>query len=333
MEIFENLSVSSRQKPEELDSYSRTVREVTERLSPAVISVGSTNGRGGGSGVILGTGEGTATAVTNSHVVRGLAAAGSGQGGRQGGRTGRGGLRATLADGAQASVEVLGDDPPSDLAVIRFEPEVEPAVAPLGEAGNLVVGQLVVAIGSPLGFQRTVTAGVVSALGRSIRGAGGRLIENVVQTDAAINPGNSGGPLADTQGKIVGINTAIIGGAQGIGFAVPVSATFRRVVFALVTEGRVRRAFLGVMVQSRQARGDASGGAQVENVAPNSPADRAGLRRGDLIVGVGEDPVRSTDELLNLLDESAIGRGIELRVRRGKSELTLAVRPEEQPTE
>jgi len=333
MEIFENLSVSSRQKPEELDSYSRTVREVTERLSPAVISVGSTNGRGGGSGVILGTGEGTATAVTNSHVVRGLAAAGSGQGGRQGGRTGRGGLRATLADGAQASVEVLGDDPPSDLAVIRFEPEVEPAVAPLGEAGNLVVGQLVVAIGSPLGFQRTVTAGVVSALGRSIRGAGGRLIENVVQTDAAINPGNSGGPLADTQGKIVGINTAIIGGAQGIGFAVPVSATFRRVVFALVTEGRVRRAFLGVMVQSRQARGDASGGAQVENVAPNSPADRAGLRRGDLIVGVGEDPVRSTDDLLNFLDESAIGRGIELRVRRGKSELTLAVRPEEQPTE
>ena len=329
MEIFENLSVSSHQKPEELDSYSRTVREVTERLSPAVISVGSTNGRGGGSGVILGTGEGTATAVTNSHVVRGLAAAGSGQGGR----TGRGGLRATLADGAQAGVEVLGDDPPSDLAMIRFEPDVEPAVAPLGEAGNLVVGQLVVAIGSPLGFQRTVTAGVVSALGRSIRGAGGRLIENVVQTDAAINPGNSGGPLADTQGRVVGINTAIIGGAQGIGFAVPVSATFRRVVFALVTEGRVRRAFLGVMVQSRQARGGASGGAQVENVAPNSPADRAGLRRGDLIVGVGEDPVRSTDDLLNLLDESAIGRGIELRVRRGKSEMTLAVRPEEQPTE
>ena len=329
MEIFENLSVSSRQEPEELDSYSRTVREVTERLSPAVISVGSTNGRGGGSGVILGTGEGTATAVTNSHVVRGLAAAGSGQGGR----TGRGGLRATLADGAQAGVEVLGDDPPSDLAMIRFEPDVEPAVAPLGEAGNLVVGQLVVAIGSPLGFQRTVTAGVVSALGRSIRGAGGRLIENVVQTDAAINPGNSGGPLADTQGRVVGINTAIIGGAQGIGFAVPVSATFRRVVFALVTEGRVRRAFLGVMVQSRQARGGASGGAQVENVAPNSPADRAGLRRGDLIVGVGEDPVRSTDDLLNLLDESAIGRGIELRVRRGKSEMSLAVRPEEQPTE
>ena len=170
-------------------------------------------------------------------------------------------------------------------------------------------------------------------MGRSIRGAGGRLIENVVQTDAAINPGNSGGPLADTQGRVVGINTAIIGGAQGIGFAVPVSATFRRVVFALVTEGRVRRAFLGVMVQSRQARGGISGGAQIENVAPNSPADRASLRRGDLIVGLGENPVRSTDDLLNLLDESAIGRNIELRVRRGKNELTLTVRPEEQPTE
>jgi serine protease Do len=329
MEIFENLSASSRQEPDELDAYSRAVREVTERLGPAVVSVGSTNGRGGGSGVILGTGEGAATAVTNSHVVRGLAAAGGGQGVR----TGRGGLRVTLADGAQASIEVLGDDPSSDLAVIRFEPEVEPAVAPLGEAGNLVVGQLVVAIGSPLGFQRTVTVGVVSALGRSIRGAGGRLIENVVQTDAAINPGNSGGPLADTQGRVVGINTAIIGGAQGIGFAVPVSATFRRVVFALVTEGRVRRAFLGVMVQSRQARGGVSGGAQIENVAPNSPADRASLRRGDVIVGVGENPVRSTDDLLNLLDESAIGRNIELRVRRGKNELTLTVRPEEQPTE
>jgi serine protease Do len=333
MEIFENLSASSRQEPAELDAYSRAVREVTERLGPAVISIGSTNGRGGGSGVVLGSSEGTATAVTNSHVVRGLTAAGGQGGSMQGSETARGRLQVTLADGAQANVEVLGDDPSSDLAVIRFEPEVEPAVAPLGEAGNLVVGQLVVAIGSPLGFQRTVTAGVVSALGRSIRGAGGRLIENVVQTDAPINPGNSGGPLADTQGRVVGINTAIIGGAQGIGFAVPVSATFRRVVFALVTEGRVRRAFLGVMVQSRQARSGASGGAQVENVSPNGPADRAGLRRGDLIVGFGEDPVHSTDDLLSFLDESVIGRDIELRLRRGKNELTLTVRPQEQPTE
>ena len=162
-----------------------------------------------------------------------------------------------------------------------------------------------------------------------MRGQDGRLIENVIQTDAAINPGNSGGPLADASGRVVGINTAIIGGAQGIGFAVPVSAAFRRVVFALVTEGRVRRAYLGVMV----ARDDGSGGAQVENVAPNSPADRAGLRQGDVIVGFDGNPVRSTDDLLNFLDGSAIGRDAELRVRRGRGDLSMRVRPQEQPAE
>src|SRR5215203_3555625 len=325
MEIFENLSASSRLEPDELDAYSRAVREVTDSLGPAVISVGTRAGRGGGSGVILGSNDGVATAVTNSHVVRGLR--------RQ--RDGGGRLRVTLADGATVDAVVLGDDPSSDLAVVRFETEGKPVVAPLGEAKNLVVGQLVVAIGSPLGFQRTVTAGVVSGLGRSLRGQDGRLIENVVQTDAAINPGNSGGPLADVSGRVVGINTAIIGGAQGIGFAVPVSASFRRVVFALVTEGRIRRAFLGVMVQSRQARGDAGaeGGAQVENVAPNSPAKIAGVRQGDLIVGFNENPVRSTDDLLNLLDESAIDRDAELHVRRGGREQTLRVRPREQPVE
>ena len=323
MEIFENLSASSRLEPDELDAYSRAVREVTDSLGPAVISVGNRAGRGGGSGVILGSNDGGATAVTNSHVVRGLR--------RQ--RDGGGRLQVTLADGATVDAVVLGDDPSSDLAVVRFETEEKPVVAPLGEAKNLVVGQLVVAIGSPLGFQRTVTAGVVSALGRSLRGQDGRLIENVVQTDAAINPGNSGGPLADTSGRVVGINTAIIGGAQGIGFAVPVSAAFRRVVFALATEGRVRRAFLGVMVQSRQPHSGAGAGAQVENVAPNSPAEIAGIRQGDLIVGFNENPVRSTDDLLNLLDESAIDRDAELRVRRGGREHTLRVRPREQPVE
>jgi serine protease Do len=323
MEIFENLSASSRLEPDELDAYSRAVREVTDSLGPAVISVGNRAGRGGGSGVILGSNDGVATAVTNSHVVRGLR--------RQ--RDGGGRLRVTLADGATVDAVVLGDDPSSDLAVVRFETEGKPVVAPLGEAKNLVVGQLVVAIGSPLGFQRTVTAGVVSGLGRSLRGQDGRLIENVVQTDAAINPGNSGGPLADTSGRVVGINTAIIGGAQGIGFAVPVSAAFRRVVFALATEGRVRRAFLGVMVQSRQPHSGAGAGAQVENVAPNSPAEIAGIRQGDLIVGFNENPVRSTDDLLNLLDESAIDRDAELRVRRGGREQTLRVRPREQPVE
>src|SRR5215210_5189053 len=324
MEIFENLSASSRLEADELDSYSRAIREVTEQLGPAVISVGTQSGRVGGSGVILGSDEGMATAVTNSHVVRGL---------RQQAMRRSGVMRATLADGSTVDAEVLGDDPSSDLGVVRFAPEGEFTVAPVGETHNLVVGQLVVAIGSPLGFQRTVTAGVVSALGRSLRGQDGRLIENVIQTDAAINPGNSGGPLADTAGRVVGINTAIIGGAQGIGFAVPVSAAFRRVVFALVTEGRVRRAFLGVMVQSRQPNSGAGAGAQVENVAPNSPAEIAGIRQGDLIVGFNENPVRSTDDLLNLLDESAIDRDAELRVRRGGREQTLRVRPREQPVE
>jgi serine protease Do len=329
MEIFENLSSSSRVGPDPLDDYSRAVRDVTERLGPAVVSIGASSGRGGGSGVILGSDGETATAVTNSHVVRGLRdARPRGRGGRT--PSGDVRLRVTLADGSQADVEVLGDDPPSDLGVIRFRPEGEFAVATLGESQNLVVGQLVVAIGSPLGFQRTVTAGVVSALGRSLPTQSGRVIENVIQTDAAINPGNSGGPLADASSRVVGINTAIIGGAQGIGFAVPVSAAFRRVVFALVTEGRVRRAFLGVMVQSRQESDGVGGGAQVESVAPNSPAERAGLRPGDVILGFDDKPVRSNGDLLNLLDGSAIGRDVPLRVLRGKNELTLTVRPREQ---
>jgi serine protease Do len=328
MDIFENLSTSSRLEQEALDAYSRAVREVTEKLEPAVVSVGLPNGRGGGSGVILGTDGESATAVTNSHVVRGLR--------RAGGRRGRsGGIEVTLSGGAPVPAEVLGDDPPSDLAVVRFTPEEEPTVATLGEAGNLVVGQLVVAIGNPLGFQRSVTAGVVSALGRSIRGESGRLIENVIQTDAAINPGNSGGPLADASARVIGINTAIIGGAQGIGFAIPVSATFRRVVFTLVTEGRVRRAYLGVAVVSRPARAQDGfeGGAGVESVAPNSPAERAGVKPQDVIVGFGGEPVRSNDDLLNRLDEAAIGRDFDLRVLRGGRERTLRVRPQELPAE
>jgi serine protease Do len=326
VDIFENLSASSRLEKDALDAYSRAVREVTEKLEPAVISVGLRDGRGGGSGVILGADGEAVTAVTNSHVVRGLRRA-------EGRRSG--GIEVTLSGGTSIPAEVLGDDPPSDLAVVRFTPEEEPTIATLGEAGNLVVGQLVVAIGNPLGFQRSVTAGVVSALGRSIRGESGRLIENVIQTDAAINPGNSGGPLADASARVVGINTAIIGGAQGIGFAVPVSGTFRRVVFTLVTEGRVRRAYLGVVVESRppQLRNGFEGGAGVRNVAPNSPAERAGVKPQDVVVGFGDEPVRSNDDLLSILDESAIGRDFDLRVLRGDRELTLRVRPQELPAE
>ena len=326
MEIFENLSASSRQHGDELDAYSRAVRAVTARLEPAVLSVGVPGGRGGGSGVVLGMDGNSATAVTNSHVVRGLQRAR----GRRGRQETSDGIEVSLSGGGSFPAEVLGDDPPSDLAVVRFTPDEEPPVATLGDAGNLLVGQLVVAIGNPLGFQRSVTAGVVSALGRSIRGESGRLIENVIQTDAAINPGNSGGPLADASGRVVGINTAIIGGAQGIGFAIPVSGTFRRVVFNLVTEGRVRRAYLGVMVQSRPARKDFEGGAGVESVASNSPAERAGVRPQDVIIGFREETVRSNDDLLSLLDESTLGQDLALRVLRGGREQTLTVRPREQ---
>src|SRR5215210_4434770 len=328
MDIFENLSASSRSEQDALDAYSLAVREVTERLEPAVISVGLPNGRGGGSGVVLGSDDGSATAVTNAHVVRGLRRAASRGGGS-------GGIEVTLSGGSPVPAEVLGDDPPSDLAVVRFVPEDESTIATLGDAGNLVVGQLVVAIGNPLGFQRSVTTGVVSALGRSIRGESGRLIENVIQTDAAINPGNSGGPLADASGRVVGINTAIIGGAHGIGFAIPVSNTFRPVVFTLVTEGRVRRAYLGVVVASRpaRARDGFEGGAGVESVASNSPAERAGVRPQDVIVGFGEEVVRSNDDLLSRLDESAIGRDATLKVLRGNREQTLRVRPQELPAE
>lgn len=328
MEIFENLSASSRQDGGELDAYSRAVRDVTEKLEPAVLSVGVPGGRGGGSGVVLGMDGGSATAVTNSHVVRGLQRVR----GRRRGRGNPDGIEVTLSGGGSSPAEVLGDDPPSDLAVVRFEPDEILPVATLGDAGNLLVGQLVVAIGNPLGFQRSVTAGVVSALGRSIRGESGRLIENVIQTDAAINPGNSGGPLADASGRVVGINTAIIGGAQGIGFAIPVSGTFRRVVFKLVTEGRVRRAYLGVMVQSRpaRARNGFEGGAGVESIAPNSPAERAGVRPQDVIIGFREEPIRSNDDLLNMLDESTIGEDVPLRVLRNGREQTLTVRPREQ---
>src|ERR687893_1556245 len=324
MEIFENLSASSRVEPDELDAYSRAVRKVTDSLGSTVISVGTRSGRGGGTGFVRGTRGGAPTAVTNSHVVRGLQQRGGGER-----------LRVTLADGTTEDAEVLGDDPSSDLAAVRFEAprERELTVAPLGEAKNLVVGQLVVAIGSPLGFQRSVTAGVVSALGRSLRGQGGRLIENVIQTDAAINPGNSGGPLADAAGRVVGINTAIIGGAQGIGFAVPVSGTFRRVVFTLVTEGRGPRAYLGGVVGSRQAQGEFEGGAGVRNIAPNSPAERAGVKPGDVIVGLKGEPIHSNDDLLNLLDASSIDQDATLRVLRGNRELSLKVRPREQPAE
>ena len=298
MEIFENLSASSRLKSAELDAYSRAVRDVTETLEPAVISLGLQDGRGGGSGVVLGTDGTTATAVTNSHVVRGL--------GMAGGRRGDAGeMRVTFSDGTSVPAEVLGDDPPSDLGVVRFTPEEEATVAALGEAENLVVGQLVVAIGSPLGFQSTVTAGVVSALGRSIRGQEGRPIENVIQTDAAINPGNSGGPLINMRGEVVGINSQIYsrsGGFMGISFAIPIDEAIRVAEQLRGPTGRVSRGRIGVQIdQVTKDVAESIGlgrpqGALVRSVESGSPADKAGIEAGDIITKFeGKTIDRATD--------------------------------------
>lgn len=332
MEIFENLSASSRQDGGELDAYSRAVRDVTERLEPAVLSVGVPGGRGGGSGVVLGADGGSATAVTNSHVVRGLQRAR----GRRGRRENPNGIEVTLSGGASLPAEVLGDDPPSDLAVVRFSPEEEPPVATLGDAGNLLVGQLVVAIGNPLGFQRSVTAGVVSALGRSMptRSANaGRVIEDVIQTDAALNPGNSGGALADAGSAVVGINTAVAG--VGLGLAIPMNATTQTIIGALLREGRVRRAYLGLVTvpaplpDPLAARSGQRSGLRVVEAVPGAPAALAGINNGDLILTVGRQPVVDAQSLQRLLFADAIGRPTPVTVVRKGAMVDVVTVPTE----
>ena len=272
---------------------------------------------GSGSGFIF-TPDGFA--LTNSHVVHGAAA-----------------VRATLPDGTQYGAEVVGDDPETDLAVLRLGATGLPTVE-LGDSGALRPGQLVIAIGNPLGFQATVTAGVVSALGRSMRAQSGRLIEGVIQTDAALNPGNSGGPLVDSRGRVVGINTAVIAGAQGICFAVPVN-TAHFVIPRLIREGRVRRSWIGIAGQSiRLSRRrvqlshlHAEGAVLVTEVTPGSPADRAGLQPRDIILRVGDTTVVGVDDLLRLMTEDLIGRSTEVAVLRDGALRTLAVVPAEGP--
>ena len=239
-----------------------------------------------------------------------------------------------LPDQSAWPAVLVGTAPDKDLAVLKINaPADKLRPIPIGASSDLEVGQKAFAIGNPFGLDQTLTTGIISGLGRQITSRTGRPIDGVIQTDAAINPGNSGGPLADASARVVGINTAIIGGAQGIGFAVPVSGAFRRVVFTLVTEGRVRRAYLGVVVESRLARGEFQGGAGVRNIAPNSPAERAGVKPGDVITGLKGEPVHSNDDLLNLLDASSIDQDATLRVLRGNRELSLTVRPREQPAE
>jgi S1-C subfamily serine protease len=279
-----------------LDAYSQAVIHVVERVSPSVVNV--RRGRSGGSGVIVAP---DGYALTNAHVVDGA---------RE--------VAVTLDSGGESSAVVVGSDNATDLAVIRILASGLPA-AELAETESLRVGQLVIAIGDPLGFHSTVTTGVVSALGRSLSAKDGRLIENVIQTDAALNPGNSGGPLVDTHAKVVGINTAIIPTAQGICFAIP-AATARMVAGMLIRDGRVRRAYLGIGGAAtpigRQLANELgitnASGIRVLEVVAGGPAQRAGLEVRDLIVDIDRAPIATLSDLQRTLAADRIGRSVEL---------------------
>jgi S1-C subfamily serine protease len=310
-----------------LDSYSRTVNSVVEKVSPAVVNIrvqhvnATRSGHSGpesggtGSGFVI-TPDGYT--MTNSHVVHGAAK-----------------ITVTTADGRVFGATLVGDDPETDLAVIRINaPHL--AFARLGDSRSVRVGQIAIAIGSPFGFHQTVTAGVVSALGRSMRSQSGRLIDNVIQTDAALNPGNSGGPLVNSRGEIVGVNTAIILPAQGICFAIA-SSTAEFVAAWLIKEGRLRRSWIGVAGQNvpihkrvfRFHRLQVEHGILVVGLEPGSPASRAGLSEGDIIVAFDGQPVSGIDALHRHLVASAIGIPAQLTVLRHTEKLALTVVPEE----
>src|SRR5215831_7833957 len=304
-----------------LDAYSRVVAGVAAELTPRVASLRvpqAGGGRGGeslGSAVVF-TGDGFL--LTNAHVV---------------GRSQRG--TALFSDGTSASFTVVGSDPLSDLAVVRAGGSTPPP-AELGEADRLVVGQLVVAVGSPLGLAGSVTAGVVSALGRSLptrSGAAARLVEDVIQTDAALNPGNSGGALADAHSRVVGINTAVAG--IGLGLAVPVNATTRRIISTLMQHGRVRRAYLGLvsapapLPAQQQQRWGRSSGLRVVEVVPGGPAARAGLRTGDLLLTAAGQRVEKAQDLQRLMFDDAIGRPLAITVFRNGALVDVIAEPDE----
>jgi S1-C subfamily serine protease len=303
-----------------LDVYSQIVSGVAEKLTPKVASLRvPRRGRGGGgeslgSGVVF-TGDGFI--LTNAHVV-GQADSGT----------------AAFSDGTTAPFRVVGADPLSDLAVLRTTGPTPPP-AELGEADDLVVGQLVVAVGNPLGLAGSVTAGVVSALGRSMPagGRGGRLIEDVIQTDAALNPGNSGGALADAEAQVIGINTAVAG--VGLGMAVPVNTTTRKIISALMRDGRVRRAYLGLvsvpapLTAPWRDRIGRANGLRVAEVVAGGPAERAGLRPGDLLVSAGGHPVAVAQDLQRLMFEEAIGKPLAITVMRNGALVDVIAEPSE----
>ena len=304
---------------EPLDAYSQIVSGVAKQITPKVASLRVPRRGSAGRGESLGsavvfTADGFL--LTNAHVV-----------GRASGGT------AAFWDGTSVPFQVVGADPLSDLAVVRATGDT-PAPAVLGEADDLVVGQLVVAVGNPLGLTGSVTAGVVSALGRSMPAGQDRLIEDVIQTDAALNPGNSGGALADSRARVVGINTAVAG--IGLGLAVPINSTTRRIVSALMHDGRVRRAYLGVAVAPapvapvwRERLGGRSTGLRVASVVPGGPADRAGLRAGDLLLTADGHEVATAQDLQRLMFAEAIGRRLAITVMRNGALVDVIAEPSE----
>lgn len=314
------------------DAYSLAVMGAVDRVGPAVVSLGVARPapeqwqrrgmpelRGAGSGVIIAP---DGYILTNSHVVHAARV-----------------IEARLQDGRTLPAQLVGDDPYSDLALIRV-PDGGLPVATLGDSSHLRVGQLVVAIGNPLGFQATVTAGVISALGRTLRAETGQLIENVIQTDAPLNPGNSGGPLADSRGMIIGINTAVIAGSQGICFAIPVN-TAKWVASQLIRDGRVRRVYLGISAQvisldRRIAVAHhitSATAVRISEVTPDTAAARAGLQVGDIILRIGETPVATLDDLVLALGRHSIGQPTQMEILRGADRRSLEVHPTELPSQ
>ncbi|HBG19540.1 MAG TPA: serine protease [Desulfobulbaceae bacterium] len=306
-----------------LDSYSRAVITVVDTVGPAVLMVSrkksgarnSSEHEGAGSGVIIAP---DGYILTNNHVVQGADA-----------------LSVTRQDGASLDAVLIGTDPATDLAVIRAHGSHLP-YAVLGDSGKLKAGQLVIAIGNPYGFNSTVSTGVVSALGRTLRSMEGRLIENIIQHTAPLNPGNSGGPLVDSRGRVVGINTAIISIAQGIGFSVPAD-TAVWVISEILVNGRVRRGFLGIAAQRRQLNRrlarlhnlENNYGVEVVGINPNGPSEQAGIRKGDLIVSVKGRKTETVDDIHRTLSDRQLGNSIDLVILRGQERIVLHVTPVE----
>lgn len=310
-----------------LDAYSHAVSSAVDAAAPAVVHIevrarrspGGEAGAGSGSGFLLSP---DGYALTNSHVVHGASA-----------------LRVHLADGRRLDADLIGDDPHTDLAVVRVSGDSLPHLA-LGDSARVRPGQIAIALGSPMGFQQTVTAGIVSGLGRSLRTQSGRLIDNIIQTDAALNPGNSGGPLVNSRAEVIGVNTAIIRPAQGICFAIA-SNLARWVTGWLIKDGRIRRSYLGVGGQTapvlraleRHFHLPAATGVMVVHLAAGSPAAQAGVREGDLIVAFDGRPVPDVNALHQLLTADYIDRGAALTVLRHTKRLELPVTPREMPAE